>query len=205
MHSYIPKFALVRALSSSGQFFGIYSGVLSYMLVEPVQDCSWQTFKHTVDKVHQQVCVHSPYFDIKLLLIRSKFWNEEVERYLNKTVEKCAGCGHISRPQSTHKVPLSSLSRSFNELVFLDHFHLAHICLLHIMDSVTCYSFCAIAFNVSMPDAVLAFDSCWLGMLWPPTAVLSNPTFNHEKFLQYLKSLDIEFKSIPPRCHNMTV
>lgn len=73
MPSYIPKSAFVPAQCSTAQFPGMKSDVLSSMLAKPIHVCSCQTFKHTVDKMHRQVCGHSPYSSIKLLLIREKF------------------------------------------------------------------------------------------------------------------------------------
>lgn len=155
--------------------------------------------------MHRHICGHSPYSDMKLLLTRNKFWNEDVERYLNETVEKSPEIRPTCWPQSTRKVSLSSLSRSFDGLVCIGHFYMAHLCLLHITDSVMRYSSCAIDCSVCMPDAVLAFESCWLRKFWPRTAVLGDPTFSNGKFFQYLSSLFIEAKSIPPHRHNKNV
>ena len=97
------------------------------------------------------------------------------------------------------------MSRSFNELVCIDHFYLADLCLLHVMDFVTRYSSCSIVPSASLSDAILDFESCWLSPFCPPPAVLGDPAFNHDEFKHYLSSIGIEFKPIPPRRHNKNV
>ena len=114
MHSYIPKAAFACTEKRHANVSGMSSGVLSSVSSKPIQECSWTTIKHTIEKVHRHLCGHSPYSDLKLLLIRNNFWNEAVERYLNEIVDKCAGCRHTSLPRGTRKVSLSYLSRSFN-------------------------------------------------------------------------------------------
>lgn len=140
MHSYVPITAFLRACNQDLETSSIRKDFVNAMMATPLKECSWKTIKHIVDKVHRHVCGHSPYSDIKLLLIRNEFWNETVERYLSEIVEKCSGCRHMSLLVGTRKVSLSSMSRSFNELVCVDHFYLNDICVLHVMDSVTRYS-----------------------------------------------------------------
>lgn len=137
--------------------------------------------------------------------MRNNLWNESFERYLTNTDIGCPGCGHTFRLQSTLKVLLSSLNRTFNKMVFIDHFHLAQIALFHVMNSTTQYSSSANVDNFSMTNATLTFESCWLGQLWPPAAMLGNKAFNNDVFTGYLLSLNIEFKPISPRHHNKKV
>ena len=187
MHSYIPRSAFLSIYNPESLLSDSPPVVLSSMLAKPIEECSWQAIKHTIDKVHRHVCGHSPYSDIKLLLVRNNFWNDVVERHLKQIVEKCAGCRHTALPKATRKVSLSSLSRSFNELVCIDHFYLANLCLFHIMDTVSRYSSCSLVPSTSLNDAILAFESGWLNQFWPPTAVLGDAAFNHDECISALR------------------
>ena len=73
MHSYIPKAAFACTEKRHAYVSGTSSGVLSSVSAKPIQDCSWTTIKQTIKKVHRHVCGHSPYSDLKLLLIRNNF------------------------------------------------------------------------------------------------------------------------------------
>lgn len=56
-----------------------------------------------------------------------------------------------------------------------------------------------------MPDVTLAFESYWLGQVWPPAAVLGNRALNKDVFTRYPSLLDVGFKPIPPHRHNKNV
>lgn len=43
--------------------------------------------KAIVEKVHQHVCGHSNYTDMRVLLERNNFWNDQVEKYLSQVLE----------------------------------------------------------------------------------------------------------------------
>lgn len=98
LHSYIPWSAFVRAQNSTAQFSRMNSGGLSFMLVKSIKDCSWQTIKHTVHNLHRHVCGYSPYSDTKLILDRAELSNDDVERFLSRTVEQCLEFRRKFRP-----------------------------------------------------------------------------------------------------------
>lgn len=82
--------------------------------------------------------------------------------------------------------------------------------MLHTMDAASRYSAAAVVKSTSIREAVLreavhAFDSSWLGQLWPPDAVLGDQAFNKGEFEQYLTQLQVETKPIPARSHNKNV
>lgn len=106
---------------------GFFSGFPSSMLVKQIQKCSRKTVKHIVDKVRRHVFGDSVYSDIKLLLNRNNFWNEDAEKYLMRTVDICPACRHTALPQGTGKVSLKAWSRYFNALVYIDHFYLTNV------------------------------------------------------------------------------
>lgn len=119
-----------------------------------------------------------------MLLIKNQFWNDAIERYLIKIVEKCTGCRHTSLLQNTCKVSLSSLSRSFNKVVCIDHFCLNQICVFPVMKSTMLYSSRQIVLGSALPDALMAIESFLLGQFWPPLAVLGDSAFSHTEFFE---------------------
>lgn len=100
---------------------------------------------------------------------------------------------------------LGLLNRSFDEMDCTNHFYLDHISLFHVMNFTARYSFCAVVSTFSMCSAVQAFESCWPEWFWSPAAEVGDQAVNNNVFTSYLSSLDIEFKSIPPRHHNKNV
>lgn len=96
---------------------------------------------------------------------------------------------------------LSLHNCSFNEIICISHFYLAHTSLFYVIDStIWCFTW-AVFDSLSMSDDVLAFESGWLGQFCPSTAVLGDQTFNNEVLTTYLSSLNIEFKPVPLRRH----
>lgn len=168
-----------------------------------VEDCSWETVKKKVDKVHKHVCGHAPYYDIKMMLMRNNFWNDSFETYLNETVEKCTACGKTSQPRGSRKVSLSSMSREFNDVVCVDHLLLNEVCVFHGMDTVTRYPSCAVVPDTSLSAAVIEFDACWLGQFSPPATVYGDTAFDRDEFKTYLGLQNVALCPIPPRRHSM--
>jgi len=162
---------------------------------------SWAETTRIVDKVHKHTCGHSTYGDIRTLLQRNGIWNDEVRQYLAESVERCPHCLASAQPQPNRKVALSTLNRSFTDVVCVDHFYLEQLRLFHVMDVYSRFSAAGIVDDASLPTAVLSFDAVWLSHFWPPAEVQGDPAFNHEGFLSYLKSLDTAFRPVPPRRH----
>ena len=165
----------------------------------------WSEIKKIVDKVHQHICGHSQYSDIKILLQRNNLWNEEVNRYLSTIMEKCTSCKTTSVPQPSRKVSLSSLSRQFNDLVCIDHLHLENNRVFHVMDSHTRYSSGMVVQSLTMTEAIKVFECQWMSQFWAPKCILFDPAFDNDEFLNYAHTYDIETKPIPPRRHNKNV
>lgn len=78
----------------------------------------------TVDKEHKHVCGHCTYSDIKLLPSRNDLWNDKVQKYLSRHFERCSSCTTTSGPKQEWKVGLNAMSRSFNDVICIDHMHL---------------------------------------------------------------------------------
>lgn len=90
-------------------------------------------------------------------------------------------------------------------MVCMDHFYLSHISRFHVMNTTMRYSSCRIVASISMPDNVLAFESCWLEQFRPPTAMLVDQAFNNNVFTGYLSSLDMKFQAEPQRHQNTNI
>lgn len=81
------------------------------------EDCNWPKIRKHVYKFHRNMCGHAPLSDVKLLLVRNNFCNDQFEHYLTNTIEKFSSCLRDALPKSSQKVSLSSMNRTFNEVV----------------------------------------------------------------------------------------
>jgi len=165
----------------------------------------WKEVKKIIDKVHKHVCGHASFSDIRTLLKRNELWNQEIEKYVVQVIDVCTNCSHTSQPSANRKVSLSSLSRSFNELVCIDHVHLNEMRVIHMMDATTRYSVGAVVPDTSMKNAIINFESLWISPFWEPKAVQFDQAFDNSIFKNYLLKHDIEGRPIPARRHNKNV
>lgn len=120
---------------------------------------SWPNLQNIVDRVHTHVCGHASLTDLKLLLQLNNIWNDSVADYLSTVLEKCPHCHAASLPLPARKVSLSSLSRTFNDVVCVDHLFLDDNRVFHIMDATTRYSAGSCVSTANMSDAIILFES----------------------------------------------
>eukprot|EP00178_Gracilaria_changii_P015990 TRINITY_DN4502_c0_g1_i1.p1 TRINITY_DN4502_c0_g1~~TRINITY_DN4502_c0_g1_i1.p1 ORF type:complete len:217 (+),score=18.60 TRINITY_DN4502_c0_g1_i1:155-805(+) len=165
----------------------------------------WSELKKIVDKVHKHVCGHAVYSDIKILLQRNGLWNEGVNKYLALVLENCTHCSTTSLPKSARKVSLSSISRSFNDVVCIDHLFLDDICVFHVMDTSSRYSAGCPVEGTSMENTVFAFEALWVSPFWNPKAVVFDQAFNNTLFCDYLQQYDIEKRPVSSKRHNKNI
>lgn len=205
MHTYIPH--QVFTFRTSG-ITGDNESTLfcaSAHIEGDVAKKPWTDVKKIVDKVHKHVCGHSTYSDIRVLLERNKLWNEQVEKYLQSVLERCTACLTTAKPKSSRKVSLSAMTRSFNDLVCVDHLFLDQYCVMHAMDAASRYSVGAVVEDTSMWRAILLFDAHWVTPFWTPQVVAFDRGFNNSVFVEYLQAQDIGTRPLPPRRHSKNV
>jgi len=166
---------------------------------------SWAATKKIVDKVHKHICGHSNYTDIKLLLERNELWSIDVEKYLTGVLEKCSACKTTALPKPARKVSLSSMSRSFNDVVCIDHLFLDDHKVFHAMCSSTRYSVGAEVPDTTIDKSIACLEAHWISQFWPPNEILYDPAFETQMFNDYVKLYDISTRPIPPRRHNKNV
>lgn len=201
-HSYLPYniFCSVDPVPEhySSVFFCAAMNVHSARL-------DWKAMKKIVDKVHNHVCGHASFSDIKTLLERNNLFTDECAKYLTTVLDQCNSCIRTSEPKPARKVSLSSISRTFNDTVCVDHLFLDSMPVFHIMDSTSRYSVGAVVESTGMEHAVEVFESLWLSPFWNPHVVLCDQAFNNEIFSSFLRVDDIELRPLPPRRHNKNV
>ena len=205
MHSYMPYDIFLRCANASSEIVGSRLYCATATIGSSRDSPSWKDVQKIVDKVHKHVCGHSSFSDIKTLLSRNDLWSDEVGKYLARILEGCARCAKTSEPKEQRKVSLSSMSRSFNKVVCVDHLHLGGSRVLHIMDSSTRYSAGTVVFTTSMQEAILGIEAQWVSPFWHPHTVLFDKAFDNQEFRSYLKMSVIEPRPIPPRRHNKNV
>ena len=122
------------------------------------KEMPWSQRKDVIHKVHNHVCGHSNFRDIRLLLERNGIWNDDCYKYLGHVLDSCQSCHETKLPQKARTVSLNNLSRGFNELVFVDHFVLDDLDIFHAMDAKTRYSAASVVDSYSMKDPVNAME-----------------------------------------------
>ena len=162
----------------------------------------WSKVKGIVDKVHKHVCGHATLTDIRILLERNDMWNAAVEEYVSQLLQRCRSCRATAPPQPSRKVSISSLSKSLNEVVCVDHFYLENFRLFHAMDLTTRFSAAYVVSTASMDDSVMAFEACWLSQFWIPESVRADKSFLCGSFESFCDSRDIKISPVPPHRHS---
>ena len=155
-----------------------------------------------VNRVHDHVCGHSSYGDIRTLLQRNQLWNEDVQKYLSSIVERCPNCIASSSPPSNRKVSISGINRQFNDVVCVDHFWLDGQCMFHIMDSFSRFSVAQPVESTALVDTTIIFESMWISQFWPPGSVQGDLAFQHDQFQAFLTMYGIDFRPVAPRRHH---
>lgn len=116
-----------------------------------------------MDKVHKHVCGQASFTDYKLLLERNGLWNDTVASYIAKMINQCTACRSTEIPQPSRKVPISSPSKDFNEVLCVDHLYLEEILLMHLMDLVTGYSSVhVVSSTTNLKEAIHGFEASWV-------------------------------------------
>jgi len=169
------------------------------------QNDSWASIKKIVDKVHKHICGHSNYTDIKLLLERNSLWSSDAEKYLVGILNECSACDTTAMPKPARKVSLSSMSRSFNDVVCIDHLFLDEYKVFHAMCSSTRYSVGSHVPDTNMENSIACLEAHWISQFWPPNEILYDPAFENSLFKSYVELYDIATRPIPPRRHNKNV
>lgn len=140
--------------------------------------------------------------DIKVLLHRNGTLNDFVSKYVDSVVENCPSCRSSSQPQPSRKVSLASLSRSFKDLVCIDHFFLETPFVMHAMEAHTRYSAAALCSSTSVDEAVEAFTNVLLSPFLNPHAVQIYSAFNNGDIRELLDRLEITSRVVPPSRHS---
>lgn len=132
-------------------------------------------------------------------------WNEHVEKYLESVLLNFTSCRTTGKPRETGKVSLSSIIRSSNEVVCVDHIYLENHYVIHITDSALRYYTGAIVEDRFINKAITAFEAYWITPFWNPSTVVFDRPFENIAFTLYLTDENIEERSLPPRRHNKEV
>ena len=199
MHSYLRRDKLYVPIEKT------WPDTALSALMSNMTPLKWKEEQHVIDPVHEHVCGHSTYKDIKLLLQRNKLWDEQCNSYLSHILETCQHCLIITPPSGMRPVSLRTMSRGFNDVVCVDHMDLAKATLFHVMDAVSRYSSGCVVDTPNMEPAIDAFDSTWISQFWSPGAVVADKAFQNSEFTEYLQAQHIKIHPIPLRRHNKNV
>ena len=117
----------------------------------------------------------------------------------------CTDCSKTHEPRQARKVSLSSIDRSFNKIVCIDHHHLGNVRIYHIKDVTTRYSAGAVVKGTEMEAAVGILDSHWVRPLWTPDSIQFDQNFANQELNDFLSLHGINPSPIPARRHNKNV
>lgn len=97
------------------------------------------------------------------------------------------------------------MSRTFNDIVCIDHLFLEQHDVIHFMDAQTRYSSGLLVPTTNMRDAIYGFETKWKAEFWPPDCVQGDKAFSNTDFKNYLKLNDVSFRLVSPRRHSKNV
>lgn len=83
-------------------------------------------------------------------------------------MKQCRACRAAYRSQPSGKVITSLLSKAFNDIVAIDHFHLDNICIFHAVDYVTRLSALHVVESTMLEKAVTDVEARWSAQYWYP-------------------------------------
>lgn len=129
-------------------------------------------------------------------------WNRQEDKYLQSVLEKSISYHTTARPKSTRKVSLSAMTRSFNDVVCVDHMFRDQYSVMNVMDAASRYSVRAVVDDTSMQQAILVLDGHWITPFWTPKTVVYDRAFKNITFMKYLHDQNIETRLLPPRRHS---
>lgn len=163
---------------------------------------SWKQTKAVIDKVHRHVCGHASFTDKRLLFERKNLWYDMVANCVAWLVKSCAACCLTVPLQLSRKVSISSLSRSFNEVICIYHVNLESICDLHGMHLATRYSAAQIACSTSIDQVVFGFESAVISQFWIPKDAEADSGFSRATFQKYFRCHNANSRLATPQRHS---
>ena len=169
MHSYVPSYIFFKITNTNCLSYQAKLFCATVNILDPINQLPWSELKKIIEKVHKHARGHANLSDIQTLLQRKNMWSLEVEKYLNRIISSCTDCAETYGPKKARKVSMSSVNRSFNKVVCIDHFHLGHLRICHIMDATTRYSAGAVLNDTGMEAAIGVLESHWI----PPFVLLT--------------------------------
>ena len=196
MHSFVPSYIFLDRANSNYSTFDAMLFCATGVIKEAKFVLPWPELKKTSDEVHKHVCGHASVSEIKILLKRNNNWTG---------ASSCWDCTKNYEPQKARKVSLSSVSRSFNETICIDHFHLGNLRILHIMDASTRHPAGTSVPGTGMEAEIGVLNSSWISPFWAPTSIHFDQAFDYSEFKKYLLLHNISARTIPARRHNKNV
>lgn len=110
MHFHFPFTAFLDG-SCTGRDI---TNFISYMSAHSIGINTCGEVKRLVDKVHKYVYGHACYTYMKTMLQQNDFWSEFVVHYVANIQNSWTACKTTAQLQSSRKVSITSLNRSFN-------------------------------------------------------------------------------------------
>lgn len=130
---------------------------------------------------------------MKTFLQRNRLWSGQVQHFLLLFGANFGSFQANSSPPPSLRLSLVSLNRNFNDVVCIDHMHLGHVTIFHVMYFVSRISAAQDIHSFSLNESILALDTCWISKIWAPWSVHAYKAFQRDHFLdiqsEYVRSV----------------
>lgn len=181
----------------------IFDNMLNCSTISPTHD-NWSQIRRVLEKVHEHVCGHYTYYDMRTLIQRTNLWNGQTENYLLNVVSKCPDCNASSTPPPNRRVSLASLNREFNDVVCMNHMFLDKVTLFDMMNVATRFPVGAVVGSTSMENVIYHKENLWFSQFWPSNFIHADGAFQNEIMKTFLYRYDVKIRPAPPRRHEKT-
>lgn len=146
---------------------------------------SYKKLSNIVNFVNDHFCGNSTYGYVTTILERNKLCNNDVQDILSTIVEKCLSCIASSPPKAFREVSIAGINRQFNVSIFVDHFSLVAVFLIHFMYAYSRFSVCQPVTSTLISLVTVAFENQCIGQFWPPRSVQVDLSFQCKAFLTF--------------------
>lgn len=149
---------------------------------------------------------HLPKSNIKKVCKRAGILTPHLASSFRDVTRHCTACAGTGRLQRTMETSLTKVLVSFNENIQVDLLYiseLSNLPTLHIVDTATSFSECALLPSREMPDIISALDRRWFSVYGAPANLGGDVEFSRSsKFRDFLKYYMTSLEARPARRHN---
>lgn len=158
----------------------------------------WDTVRGIIDRVYKHICGHSSFCDMRLVLEHNSLWSHLLAKCLSNMLYTCSGCHAASRPPLSRKLSIRSLSREFNDKVWIDDVFPDGIRVFHAIYSSSRYSSGLFCDDEYIFASSYALETVWIALFWHRMSLQRVHSVKKPSCTSFYTCCGIDFKSLPP-------